>query len=98
MGGFEHELVGGAYPSPDYRSLMIADEEARENPMGEPMPVRLTDEGRTATWNPALTRARHVLLHVLSGNGAEEIRRTMNSGRARVRDGERIERVVAAEE
>ena len=65
--------------------------------MAEPLPARLSDGGRTATWNPALTRAAHVVLHVRGGDGAVEQRRSMNSGRARVRDGETITHVVAAE-
>ena len=59
-----------------------------------PLPVRLSDEGRTATWNPAVTRAGQVLLHVRTASGAVEVRRTVNSGRARVRDPERIEAVT----
>jgi hypothetical protein len=66
--------------------------------MPEPLPARLSDGGRTATWNPALTRAAHVVLHVRGGDGVVEQRRSMNSGRARVRDGETITQVVAAEE
>jgi predicted transcriptional regulator len=62
----------------------------------DPIPARISDDGRTATWNPALTRAAHVLLRVRRGDGVEE-RRSMNSGRARVREGERIEAVVPAE-
>ena len=64
--------------------------------MTDPIPARISDDGRTATWNPALTRAAHVLLRIRGGDGTEE-RRSMNSGRARVRDGERIEAVVPAE-
>ena len=64
--------------------------------MTDPIPARISDDGRTATWNPALTRAAHVLLRVRRGDGVEE-RRSMNSGRARVREGERIEAVVPAE-
>jgi uncharacterized protein YfaQ (DUF2300 family) len=60
--------------------------------MPDPIPARLSDDGRTATWNPALTRAAHVLLEVATAAGTEE-RRSMNSGRARVRDGERILKV-----
>jgi hypothetical protein len=60
--------------------------------------VRLSDDGRTATWNPALTRAAHVLLRVRRADGTVDERRSMNSGRARVRDGEAIEAVVPAEE
>jgi hypothetical protein len=63
----------------------------------DPIPARISDDGRTATWNPALTRAAHVLLRVLRGDGGVEERRSMNSGRARVREGERIEAVVPAE-
>lgn len=65
--------------------------------MSEPIPVRLSDEGRTATWNPALTRAQHVVLRVVRGDGGTEERRSMNSGRARVREGERIDAVLAGE-
>ncbi|HEV2147818.1 MAG TPA: hypothetical protein VGR37_10480 [Longimicrobiaceae bacterium] len=65
--------------------------------MSEPLPARLSDEGRTATWNPALTRASQVVLRVRRDDGAMEERRSVNSGRARVRDGERIESVVPAE-
>ena len=52
--------------------------------------VRLSDRGRTATWNPAQTRAQHVQLRVRGPDGTEQVRRSMNSGRARVRDGESI--------
>ena len=65
--------------------------------MPEPLPVRLSDEGRTATWNPALTRASQVVLRVLRSDGATEERRSVNSGRARVREGEAIEAVTPAE-
>lgn len=58
--------------------------------------VRLRDDGRTATWNPAVTRASQVLLHVRRGDGGVEIRRSVNSGRARVREGEVIEVVKPA--
>lgn len=66
--------------------------------MTAPLPARLSDDGRTATWNPALTRAAHVLLRVRRADGAIEERRSMNSGRARVREGEAIEAVVPVEE
>ncbi|HEX8697190.1 MAG TPA: hypothetical protein VF746_32520 [Longimicrobium sp.] len=66
--------------------------------MTGPIPARLSDDGRTATWNPALTRAAHVLLRVRAADGAVEERRSLNSGRARVREGERIEEVRAGEE
>jgi hypothetical protein len=64
----------------------------------DPIPARISDDGRTATWNPALTRAAHVRLRVRRGDGGVEERRSMNSGRARVRETERIEAVVPAEE
>ncbi len=63
--------------------------------MLQPLPVRLADDGRTATWNPAATWARQVVLRVCLPGGAVEERRSMNSGRARVREGERIEAVLA---
>ncbi|MBA2243891.1 MAG: hypothetical protein H0W11_02975 [Gemmatimonadetes bacterium] len=69
--------------------------------MTEPLPVRLSADGRVATWNPALTRAGQVVLRVLrekgEGAGEAEERRSLNSGRARVREGERIESVTPAE-
>lgn len=65
--------------------------------MSEPLPVRLSQEGRTATWNPAVTRSGQVLLHVRRASGEIEVRRSVNSGRARVREGERIERVESWE-
>lgn len=65
--------------------------------MPESLPVRLSDEGRTATWNPAVTRAGQVVLRVRRPDGAAEERRSLNSGRARVREGERIEEVLAGE-
>ena len=61
------------------------------------LPCRLTDEARVATWNPALTRAVYVLIEIRRDDGGTELRRSMNSGRARVREGERIERVLAGE-
>lgn len=65
--------------------------------MSEVLPARLSADGRTATWNPALTRAGQVMVRVRRADGEVEERRTMNSGRARVREGERIEAVVVAE-
>ncbi len=65
--------------------------------MPEILPVRLSDEGRTATWNPAMTFAGQVLVRVRRADGTLEERRSVNSGRARVRQGERIEAIVAAE-
>ena len=63
--------------------------------MSEELPVRLGREGQTATWNPAMTRAKQVLLRVRVADGALEERRSLNSGRARVREGEKIEAVLA---
>ena len=65
--------------------------------MSEVIPARLSGDGRTATWNPALTRAAHVLVRVRGASGEVESRRSMNSGRARVREGERIEAITAVE-
>jgi hypothetical protein len=65
--------------------------------MPEPIPTRLSDDGRTATWNPALTFAAQVLVRVRMPGGGVEERRSMNSGRARVRDGEAIEAILAEE-
>jgi hypothetical protein len=65
--------------------------------MTKPLPARLSADGRTATWNPALTRAQQVVLRVRSPDGALEGRRSLNSGRARVREGERIEAVEEGE-
>lgn len=61
------------------------------------IPTRISEEGRVATWNPALTRAQRVLLEVRTTAGELERRPSMNSGRARVREGEVIAGVVAAE-
>lgn len=81
-----------------YRPAQVASNPHAASRMAEPIPARLSDEGRTATWNPALTRAAHVLLRVRREDGSVEERRSMNSGRAKVRDGECIEQVAAAEE
>ena len=64
--------------------------------MSDDLPARLSADGRIATWNPALTRAAHVVLRVRGAEGNVETRRSMNSGRARVREGERIEGIAAA--
>ena len=63
--------------------------------MLRPLPVRLSDDRRVATWNPAMTFAPHVLLRVLLPSGTLEERRSLNSGRARVREGESIDAVLA---
>ncbi len=65
--------------------------------MTTPLPVRLSAEGRVATWNPALSRAAQVVLHVQRADGQLEERRSLNNGRARVRADERIEAVEPAE-
>lgn len=57
------------------------------------IPTRLSPDGRTATWNPAMTYATTVVLGVRLADGTVQHRPTMNSGRARVREGERIETV-----
>jgi hypothetical protein len=66
--------------------------------MPEALPIRLSVDGCTATWNPALTRASHVILQVRRGDGSLNQRRSLNSGRARVLAPERIESVMAGEE
>ncbi len=63
--------------------------------MPEPIPARISDDGRTATWNPGLTFAGQVRVRVRLADGTAEERRSMNSGRARVREGESIEAVLA---
>lgn len=65
--------------------------------MPQPIPARISPDGRVATWNPALTFAPQVLVRVRRVDGAMEERRSMNSGRARVRDGETIEAILADE-
>lgn len=62
----------------------------------QPLPIRLSGGGRVATWNPAMTRASQVLVRVVSADGDTEDRRSVNSGRARVREGETIEAVLPA--
>ena len=64
--------------------------------MSTPLPARLSADGRTATWNPALTRESHVVVEVRTSEGELVSRTSMNSGRARVRETERIERVLAS--
>jgi hypothetical protein len=62
------------------------------------LPLRLSGDRRVATWNPGLARASHVILRVRSGDGTIAERLSMNSGRARVREGELIISVRAAAE
>jgi hypothetical protein len=66
--------------------------------MAGAIPVRLSNEGRTATWNPALTRAASVVLQVRTADGSTQSRISLNSGRARVRETERIEAVFIVDE
>lgn len=61
-----------------------------------PIPARLSPDGRTATWNPALSRGTHVRVEVQTATGEIVARTTMNSGRARVREPERIVRILSA--
>ena len=63
----------------------------------EPLPARISADGRVVTWNPGLTRAALVLLRVRRRDGGLDHRPSLNSGRARVREGERIEAVRAEE-
>jgi hypothetical protein len=63
----------------------------------QPIPVRISDDGRTATWNPGMTYAAQVLVRVRLADGTFDERRSMNSGRARVREGEAIEAILANE-
>ena len=64
------------------------------HPSMEPLPARLSPDGLTATWNPALTRDSHVMVEVLTESGEVVTRRSLNSGRVRVRGVERIQRVL----
>ncbi|CAN5283360.1 hypothetical protein BH20GEM2_BH20GEM2_16690 [soil metagenome] len=57
------------------------------------LPARISPDGLVATWNPALTRGRTVILLVRGVSGETVARASLNSGRARVREGERIEAV-----
>jgi predicted transcriptional regulator len=61
----------------------------------QPIPARISDDGRTATWNPGMTYAAQVLVRVRVADATFEERRSMNSGRARVREGEAIEAILA---
>ncbi|HEX2081497.1 MAG TPA: hypothetical protein VHG08_27585 [Longimicrobium sp.] len=65
--------------------------------MAEPIPARISADGRTATWNPAMTFSSQVVVRVRLSDGSTEERRSMNSGRARVREGEAIEAILAEE-
>ena len=63
--------------------------------MSDTIPARLSPDGLTATWNPALTRDTHVLVEVQLASGELTLRTTMNSGRVKVRAPERIQRILA---
>jgi hypothetical protein len=64
-------------------------------PGPQPIPARIGEDGRTATWNPGMTYAAKVLVRVRLADGSAEERTSMNSGRARVREGEAIEAILA---
>ncbi len=66
----------------------------RDPPVHHPLPCRLSPDGRTATWNPALTFSQHVLLRIVRPDGTLDERRSLNSGRARVTGAERIESIL----
>lgn len=75
----------------------VSENQPSPAPTPQPIPARISDDGRIATWNPGMTYAAQVLVRVrLAGGGVEE-RRSMNSGRARVREGEAIEAILANE-
>ena len=59
------------------------------------VPARLSSDGRIATWNPALTRAPHVTVEARLPTGELVSRTSLNSGRVKVREVERIERILA---
>jgi len=65
--------------------------------VSQPIPARISDEGRVATWNPAMTFAQQVVVRVRLADGSVDERRSMNSGRARVRAPETIESILADE-
>lgn len=69
--------------------------EIQPTPAPQPVPARISDDGRTATWNPGMTYAAQVRVRVRLADGTFEERRSMNSGRARVREGEVIEAILA---
>ncbi|HET7275576.1 MAG TPA: hypothetical protein VFI91_10475 [Longimicrobiaceae bacterium] len=58
------------------------------------LPARISADGRVATWNPALTRASRVMLRVKAADGSIVERQSVNSGRARVLEGEQIDSIV----
>jgi hypothetical protein len=54
------------------------------------LPILLSPDGRSATWNPGLVRARSLEALVRGADGSVSTRPTANSGRVRVREGERV--------
>lgn len=62
----------------------------------EEIPARLSADGLVATWNPALSRDARVQLEVATAGGELVYRSTMNSGRAKVREPERIVRILSS--
>lgn len=64
-------------------------------PAPQRLPARISDDGRVATWNPGMTYAAQVRVRVRLADGTIDERRSMNSGRARVREGEAIEAILA---
>jgi hypothetical protein len=69
--------------------------ESQPTPAPQPIPARISGDARTATWNPGMTYAAQVLVRVRLADGTFDERRSMNSGRARVREGEAIEAILA---
>jgi hypothetical protein len=73
----------------------VSDNPSNPAPEPRPVPARISEDGRVATWNPGMTYAAQVRVRVRLADGAVEERRSMNSGRARVREGEAIEAILA---
>lgn len=65
------------------------------SPAPQSLPARISDDGRTATWNPGMTYAAQVRVRVRLADGTLDERRSMNSGRTRVREGEAILAILA---
>ena len=84
-------------PFPFILTASVSETPSGPAPGPQPIPARISEDGRIATWNPGMTYAAQVLVRVrLAGDTIEE-RRSMNSGRARVREGETIEAILANE-
>jgi hypothetical protein len=82
-----------ALSDPEYTAGRAVRPTKPRRPVSEPIPFRLSADGRVATWNPGMIRAAHVVVVVRADGGGTQERQTMNSGRARVREGERIEAI-----